>query len=241
MSSTVLEVRDLRVQYGSVVAVDGLSLDVAEGEVVGIIGANGAGKTSTLGAITGLVPATGRVALDGRSIVGRATEQIASDGVALVPEGRHIFGTLSVEENLSLGLTVRGGTRRGRAELAEAFDRFPVLERYAGSSAAHLSGGEQQQLAIARALLARPRLLILDEPSLGLAPLIVDEVFAVLDRLRSEGSTVLLVEQNAARTVAFADRTYLLNGGRVAHVGDRESFAREVDVAAAYLGIREAS
>jgi len=235
----LLQVTDLRVTYGRVEAVRGVSLNVDEGEVVGMIGANGAGKSSTLAAITGSVAATGDVQLDGRPLLGRRTEDIARLGVALVPEGRHIFGTMSVEENLRLGLTARPRRLRGsaRADLDAVLDRFEVLRRLYGASAAHLSGGEQQQLAIARALLSRPRLLVLDEPSLGLAPKLVDGIFSLIGELRDERTTVLLVEQNAQRVIAFADRTYLLRRGLVAHHGDAASFRDTVDVKGAYLGL----
>jgi branched-chain amino acid transport system ATP-binding protein len=233
----MLRAEDLVVRYGPVTALRGVSLEVAEGEVVGLIGPNGAGKTTTLHAICGFQPPVkGIVTLDGKALSGSSPEAIARRGVALVPEGRHIFATLTVAENLRLGLTARRAN--GSAEALErALERFPVLRRFYRSSAGRLSGGEQQQLAIARALLANPRLLLLDEPSLGLAPFLVDLVFDTLAELHEEGVTILLVEQNAARTVAFADRTYVLRTGAIAHAGTREQLAREVDLAEAYLGL----
>jgi branched-chain amino acid transport system ATP-binding protein len=233
----LLQVDDLAVRYGSIIALHGISLAVGEGEVVGLIGPNGAGKSTTLHAICGFVrPVRGTVTLDGMPVTGQPPESIVRRGVALVPEGRHIFATLTVAENLLLGLTTR---RTGHAEdeIARVLERFPALERYYRSSAGKLSGGEQQQLAIARALLSKPRLLLLDEPSLGLAPFLVDRVFDTLAELREEGVTILLVEQNAARTVAFADKTYILRTGSITHAGTRDKLAREVNLADAYLGL----
>jgi branched-chain amino acid transport system ATP-binding protein len=209
----VLDVRDLVVRYGAVTAVRGLSLDVRRGEIVGLIGPNGAGKSSTLHAIMGLVPpAGGDVLLDGSSIAGLAPEVVARRRVALVPEGRRIFGELTVEENLRLGLAGRanGG---GDEAMARVYELFPVVQEYRRRHAGALSGGQQQQLAIARALVAGPELLLLDEPSLGLAPAVVDLTFDTLARIREDGVTVLLVEQRAQRTVALADRTYVIANG----------------------------
>jgi branched-chain amino acid transport system ATP-binding protein len=212
---TMLEVDGLEVRYGAVPAVRNLNLSVAEGEVVGLIGPNGAGKSTTLHAITGLTPAyAGDVRLDGRSIVGLAPEAIARAGVALVPEGRRIFADFTVEENLRLGLAARREAN-GRGALAEAFELFPMLREFRRRSAGALSGGQQQQLAIGRALVAGPRVLLLDEPSLGLAPTIVDGVFEALLRIRDRGVTILLVEQRAQRTVALADRTEVLANGEL--------------------------
>jgi len=236
----MLNVERLMIRYGPISAVRDVSLHVDAGEVVGVIGPNGAGKTSTLSAIFGLVrPAGGAIDFEGTSLVGLTPESVVRRGIALVPEGRHIFGTLTVGENLLLGTTPRRDRRRFRNELGEIFARFPILETYFDSPAGRLSGGEQQQLAIARALLSRPRLLLLDEPSLGLAPLMVDLVFEILGELRDEGVTVLLVEQNATRTVEFADRTYVLRDGVVRHSGTRDELVGRLDLAHAYLGVRE--
>jgi branched-chain amino acid transport system ATP-binding protein len=226
----MLELDELEVRYGSVPAVRGLNLTIAEGELVGLIGPNGAGKSTTLNAIMGGVPAAGGdVRLAGTSIRGRAPESIARAGIALVPEGRRIFGELSVEENLRLGLAARrrNGVRDSDA-LAEAFELFPVLAEFRARQAGALSGGQQQQLAIGRALVAGPDLLLLDEPSLGLSPTVVDAVFTALVSIRERGVTVLLVEQRAQRTVALADRTYVLANGELrmtltpADAGDTE-------------------
>jgi branched-chain amino acid transport system ATP-binding protein len=215
MREPALEVDRLEVRYGAVAAVRDVSLRVESGEIVGLIGPNGAGKSTTLHAITGLVTAySGDVRLAGRSIRGRPPEAIAHDGVALVPEGRRIFADFSVEENLRLGLAARRG-RDGRGSLTEAYELFPVLRNYRRRSAGALSGGQQQQLAIARALVARPEVLLLDEPSLGLAPTMVDNLFEALAQIRERGVTILLVEQRAQRTVALADRTHVLANGEL--------------------------
>ena len=214
MTAPVLELERLDVSYGTVPAVRGLSLELEAGELVGLIGPNGAGKSTTLHAIMGIVPARGGdVRLAGSSLRGRSPEAVARAGIALVPEGRRIFGELTVEENLRLGLSARRGN--GGDPLGDAFDLFPVLQEQRSRRAGVLSGGQQQQLAIGRALVARPDVLLLDEPSLGLAPTVVDAVFAALEAIRERGVTVLLVEQRAQRTVAAADRTYVLANGEL--------------------------
>jgi branched-chain amino acid transport system ATP-binding protein len=215
MADPALELAALEVRYGAVAAVRDVSLSVEKGEIVGLIGPNGAGKSTTLHAITGLVPAhAGDVRLGGRSILGRPPEAIAHDGVALVPEGRRIFADFSVEENLRLGLAARRRAN-GRGALTEVYELFPILRESRRRSAGLLSGGQQQQLAIGRALVARPEVLLLDEPSLGLAPTMVDNVFEALVRIRKQGVTILLVEQRAQRTVALADRTHVLANGEL--------------------------
>jgi len=212
---TALAVDGLSVRYGAVDAVRGLSLAVNVGEIVGLIGPNGAGKSSTLHAIMGAAPVVGGdVRVRDRSVVGRNSEDVARAGVALVPEGRRIFGELTVEENLRLGLAARRSGGNGNA-LDSAFELFPVLRESRKRAAGTLSGGQQQQLAIARALVAEPDVLLLDEPSLGLAPRIVDVVFHALAAIRERGLAVLLVEQRAQRTVALADRSHVLANGRL--------------------------
>jgi len=211
-----LALEGIEVRYGAVAAVRGLSLEVGKGDIVGLIGPNGAGKSTTLHAIMGLAAVrAGDIRLAGSSLVGRRPEDVARAGVALVPEGRRIFAELTVEENLRLGLAAR----RSRAGLDEdvqaAYGLFPVLAEFRRRRAGALSGGQQQQLAIARALVSRPDVLLLDEPSLGLAPSIVDVVFETLGAVRDRGVTVLLVEQRAQRTVAFADRTYVISNGEL--------------------------
>jgi branched-chain amino acid transport system ATP-binding protein len=234
----MLRIDDLRVSYGRVPALHGISLHVDEGEVVTMVGPNGAGKTTTLSAIFGLVPpASGSIRFEGESLVGVTPEKILRKGLALVPEGRHILGTLTVAENLQLGTTARRDRAAAATDLEKTLERFPVLKGYYKSSAGTLSGGEQQQLAIARALLSRPRLLLLDEPSLGLAPVVIDVVFDTLEELRQEGVTILLVEQTVARAVEFADRAYILRSGRVAHSGTREEILRMEDFETTYLGV----
>lgn len=214
--TAMLEIDALDVRYGGVVAVRELSLAVQPGEIVGLIGPNGAGKSSTLNAIVGAVPAAaGDVRFAGRSIRGSRPEDVARSGIALVPEGRRIYGELTVEENLRLGLAGRSDGTSSKASLEGVYALFPVVQEMRRRPAGALSGGQQQQLAIARALAAEPRLLLLDEPSLGLAPRIVDVVFDALSSIRSEGVTILLVEQRAQRTVAFCDRTYLMANGRL--------------------------
>jgi branched-chain amino acid transport system ATP-binding protein len=207
VSAPALELDGLEVRHGAVHAVRGLSLTVDRGEIVGLIGPNGAGKSSTLHAIMGAVPvAAGDVRLHGRSLVGRRPEDVARAGVALVPEGRRIFAELTVEENLRLA---------GNGDLSPAYDLFPVVHEFRKRQAGALSGGQQQQLAIARGLVARPDVLLLDEPSLGLAPQVVDLVFGALQEIRASGLAILLVEQRAQRTVALADRSHVLSNGRL--------------------------
>jgi branched-chain amino acid transport system ATP-binding protein len=215
MPEPVLELDGLEVRYGTVAAVRDVSLRVDKGEIVGLIGPNGAGKSTTLHAIMGVLPpAAGEVRLHGQALRRRSSEAIARAGVALVPEGRRIFYDFTVEENLRLGLAAR--RRNGGGDpLETAYDLFPMLREFRRRHAGHLSGGQQQQLAIGRALVAGPELLLLDEPSLGLAPLAVDSVFEALRGIRERGVTILLVEQRALHTVALADRTHVLVGGEL--------------------------
>jgi len=228
----MLELHQLRVGYDRIEVVHGIDLRLGEGEVLGMIGPNGAGKTSILRSICGLVrPAAGEARFEGRDLTGMAPEQIAKLGLSLVPEGRHIFKTLTVAENLRLG------ARDDDDGLMErTLERFPILRERSRQRADRLSGGEQQQLAIARALLGRPRLLILDEPSLGLAPKMIDVIYELLQGLREDGVTMLLVEQNAARTIDFCDRCVVLNTGRIRAEGSRDELRRNPDVLRAYLG-----
>ena len=232
MTSALLEVEDLRVRYGAVEAVHGVSFAANAGEVTALIGANGAGKSSTLAAISGLVPAGGRIRFDGREIAGLPAHAIVRAGVVQVPEGREILARMTVEENLLMGLR-----DRDRSTLGSAYERFPILRERRALLAGSLSGGEQQMLAIARALLARPRLLLLDEPSLGLAPLVVKRVFETLADLRRQGVTMLLVEQNALRALRLADRAYVMELGRIVMRGTGTELARDESVARTYLGV----
>jgi branched-chain amino acid transport system ATP-binding protein len=229
----MLEVEGLRVTYGAVEAVHGISFSVARGEVVALIGANGAGKTSTLAAISGLVrPSGGSVRLDGHEIVGAPPHRIVAAGVIQVPEGREILARMTVEENLLLGSRGRGGSDA----LGPVWERFPILRERRTLPAGTLSGGEQQMLAIGRALLAQGRVLLLDEPSLGLAPKMVASIFEVLADLRRQGMTMLIVEQNALRALRLADRAHVMDLGRLTLSGTGETLLRDPGVVKAYLG-----
>ena len=231
-----LELVDLEVAYGSVAAIRGLSLTVEPGEIVGLIGPNGAGKSTTLHAIMGLLPArAGEIRLGERSLRRRSPESIARSGVALVPEGRRLFAELSVEENLRLGLAARTGSEGVAEDLAEIFELFPVCEEFRHRHAGALSGGQQQQVAIARALMAKPSILLLDEPSLGLAPTIVDLVFSTLGTIAERGIGVLLVEQRAQRTVGLAARTHVLANGELRLTLTPDDAADTDRMVAAYL------
>jgi len=224
----MLEVEGLVVRYGPIEAVHGISFDVRDGEAVALIGANGAGKTSTLAAISGLVrPWRGAVRLAGRDLAGAAPHTIVRAGLVQVPEGREILARMSVHENLLLS---------GAADASAMYERFPILAERRALPAGNLSGGEQQLLAIARALLARPRVLLLDEPSLGLAPKMVATVFDVLTELKASGTTMLLVEQNALRALRLADRAYVLDLGRIGLTGTGAALLQDSAVARAYLG-----
>jgi branched-chain amino acid transport system ATP-binding protein len=235
VSAPALELDALEVRYGAVHAVRGLSLTVNGGEIVGLIGPNGAGKSSTLHAIMGMAPATaGDVRLQGRSLLRRRPEDVARAGVALVPEERRIFAELTVEENLGLGTA---GRRDGnvKAALDRVYELFPAVYEFRKRHAGALSGGQQQQLAIARALVAEPDVLLLDEPSLGLAPRIVDVVFDALQQIRDRGIAILLVEQRAQRTVALADRSHVLANGRMTLTLGPESAGDSDTLVAAYF------
>jgi branched-chain amino acid transport system ATP-binding protein len=236
----VLELVDLGVAYGQRRALDGVSLRVDEGEIVTLLGANGSGKSTTLRAISGLVrPQRGRIVYRGRDLAGTAADAVVAAGIGHVPEGRDVFGDFSVRENLLTGAhTVP--RREIAARLAAAYTMFPVLRERQAQRAGTLSGGEQQMLAIARALMARPRLLLLDEPSLGLAPRLTREIFRVIERINRDGVTILLVEQNARRALALAARGYVLETGRIALDGPSAALAADPRVRAAYLGGGEA-
>lgn len=234
---SILHVDDLNVYYGSIHAVKGISFDVEEGEIVTLIGANGAGKSTTLNTVAGLLkPREGKVEFEGESLLGIPPHTIVSKGMALCPEGRRVFLQMSVRENLEMGAF----TRRDSAEIADSlemmFDRFPRLKEREGQSAGTLSGGEQQMLAMGRALMSKPRLLMLDEPSMGLAPILVQEIFNIIKSLHETGTTVLLVEQNARMALSVADRAYVLETGRVSMSGNAADLANDDRVKQAYLG-----
>jgi branched-chain amino acid transport system ATP-binding protein len=233
----LLSVRNVTAKYGAIAALRGVDFHLCPGEIVTLLGANGAGKTTSLNAITGLVPVTeGAVFLDGENITNRPPEWVVNHGVGLSPEGRRVFAKLTVDENLRLGAGMRSRSFHDRRR-AEVIDLFPVLDAKRQLQAGLLSGGEQQQLAIARALMSDPKVLLLDEPSLGLAPLIVQTVFELIGRLRESGVSILLVEQNADRALEIADRAYVLTTGRIELSGSAEELRRDSAVEAAYLGI----
>ncbi|MCM8749707.1 ABC transporter ATP-binding protein [Thermomicrobiaceae bacterium CFH 74404] len=236
----VLELESVHVYYGPIHALRGVSLTVERGEIVTLLGANGAGKTTTLRSISGLIrPARGRIALEGRNIVGLPPHEIVKLGVGHVPEGRRIFPRLSVEENLALGaftITDRQEIRRRLEEVLQLFPRLAERRRQQGGT---LSGGEQQMLAIGRALMMQPRIMLLDEPSMGLAPVLVESIFEVIQRLNQRGTTILLVEQNARMALEVAHRGYVLETGSIVLEGPAAELAHDPKVQAAYLGARE--
>jgi branched-chain amino acid transport system ATP-binding protein len=233
----MLRIEAIETHYGAVAALRDVSLEVGRGELVALIGANGAGKTTTLSTIVGVLrPTRGRIVFQGEDITGLPPEAIVRRGIAMVPEDRDIFPALTVEQNLRLGAFIRHDRREYERDLGEICGLFPILRERLLQPAGTMSGGEQQQLAIARALMSHPRLLILDEPSLGLAPKLVGQVFALIRRLHEEGTTILLVEQNVAQTLAIADRVYLIRMGRVEAFGTPAELRSRVDVESAYLG-----
>jgi len=233
----MLAVDNLVVKYGGIEALHGISLRVDSGEIVGVLGPNGAGKSSALNGIIGLVrPSRGRVEFEGSDITGHDTENIVRGGLALVPERRRLFGRLSVRDNLALGAASRRDKAAARQDLERVMDLFPVLRERLEQQAGLLSGGEAQQLAIARAVMSGPRLLLLDEPSLGLAPLLVDKVFGLVRALRDEGLTILIVEQNAYQVLEFADRAYVLRNGAIVDEGLGSELLERKDLRAQYLG-----
>jgi len=236
-AAPLLEVQDLHVAYGHVQAVRGVSLSVPEGGFVTLIGPNGAGKTSLLSALAGLVrPAAGAVRLAGRDVGGLPAHAVVAAGISLVPEGRAILGRMTVEENLRLAGEVRRPSAEVGPAVAEQMRRFPILGERRSQPAGTLSGGQQQMLAFARALVARPRILLLDEPSMGLSPLLVQQVFEMVRTIHQEGTTVLLVEQNARLALSVSDHAYVLEGGKVAFEGASRALAEDPRVRAAYLG-----
>lgn len=233
----MLTLDDLKVSYGAIAALRGVSLGVETGELVALIGSNGAGKTTTLRTISGLLrPEAGHVRFQGEDLSSQPPHRIVGMGISHVPEGRQIFGTLSVRQNLQLGAVARQDRSGSDDDLGRVFDLFPVLKERLRQAGGTLSGGEQQMLAIGRALMARPRLLLLDEPSLGLAPLLVERIFEAISQLKAEGTTILLVEQNARQALRIADRAYVLETGLVAMSGTAAELAANPDVERAYLG-----
>lgn len=234
----MLELNGVHARYGAITALRGVSINVSQGELVALLGVNGAGKSTTLGCIAGVLrPWQGGIAFEGGSIVGKAPEQIARLGISLVPEGRDIFPSLTVEENLRLGAFTRRERTEYRRNLDEVYDLFPVLKERLQQPGGTLSGGEQQQLAIARALMSSPRLLMLDEPSLGLAPTLVDQIFELIARLHQRGVTILLVEQNVDRTLEIVDRAYLMNTGLIESQGTAQELRSRADIESIYMGV----
>ena len=232
----MLSVRDLRVHYGSVAAVRGIDLDIKAGEIVALLGANGAGKTTIARAIAGLLPFQGEIRFEDRLLKPNAAERNLRAGISLVPEGRGILARMTVDENLLMGIYCRPDKRDAMSDVKRMLARFPILEQRRHRLASLLSGGEQQLLAIARACLSKPRLLLLDEPSLGLAPKMTEHVFGMIGELRSEGLTIMLIEQKARQTLKFADRAYLLETGRMVTSGTASELARDSIVSEAFLG-----
>lgn len=236
MAETLLSVNDLHVSYGAIKAVRGISFDIKKGEIVTLIGANGAGKSTTLNTIAGLIkPDEGVVEFKGESIVGVRAHKIVKRGLALCPEGRRVFAQMSVAENLDMGGYTRSDTEN-RETIEHVYERFPRLRERMEQSAGTLSGGEQQMLAVGRALMSRPKLLMMDEPSLGLAPLVVRDIFSIIQEINKQGVTILLIEQNANMALKIADIGYVLETGRITLTGSGEELLTNDAVRAAYLG-----
>jgi branched-chain amino acid transport system ATP-binding protein len=233
----MLKVDNIDVFYGNIQALKGVSLEINEGEIVTLIGANGAGKSTLLKTISGLLkPKNGDILYEGQSIAGKAAQTIVKQGISHVPEGRRIFANLTVEENLELGAYLRKDKHGIREDIEKVYQQFPRLHERRKQLAGTLSGGEQQMLAIGRALMARPRLLLLDEPSMGLAPLLVKSIFRIIEEINSNGTTILLVEQNANMALSIADRAYVIESGRVVLSGSAEELTASEQVKMAYLG-----
>lgn len=233
----MLRIENLNVSYGVIHALHDVSLEVAQGEIVTLIGSNGAGKSTTLLALSGLLqPTSGALRFEDKNLLSMAAHERVAAGLVQVPEGRRVFATLSVAENLALGAYTRRDKGEIECDLEEVYTLFPRLRERKTQAAGTMSGGEQQMLAVGRALMSRPRLLLLDEPSLGLAPLLVKEIFNVVRRIRERGVTVLLVEQNAHLSLAIADRAYVLETGRIVMEGEARQIARDPRIKAAYLG-----
>ena len=232
----MLSVRDLHVSYGAIKAVRGISFDIKQGEIVTLIGANGAGKSTTLNTVAGLIrPDSGSIEFKGQTIVGVKSHKVVERGMALCPEGRRVFSQMSVSENLDMGGYTRSDAEN-RETLQRVYERFPRLKERVGQMAGTLSGGEQQMLAMGRALMSKPDLLMLDEPSMGLAPILVQEIFDIIKELNAAGTTILLVEQNANMALSIADRAYVLEIGTIKKTGTGADLLQDDDVRKAYLG-----
>ena len=235
--ASMLKVKDLKVNYGGIEALKGISFDVEQGQIVTLIGANGAGKSTTLRAISGLVKtASGAINFMGRDIIPFNAQQVVAEGIAMVPEGRRVFDNLTVKENLKIGAYLRKDRDEIESGIEDIYQRFPRLKEREWQLAGTLSGGEQQMLAVGRAMMARPKLLMMDEPSLGLAPLVVRDIFAIIRELKAEGITILLIEQNANAALRCADQAYVLETGRITMQGTGEALLADQRVRDAYLG-----
>ena len=235
--ASMLKVKDLKVNYGGIEALKGISFDVEQGQIVTLIGANGAGKSTTLRAISGLVKtASGAINFLGRDIIPFNAQQVVAEGIAMVPEGRRVFDNLTVKENLKIGAYLRKDKDEIESGIEDIYQRFPRLKEREWQLAGTLSGGEQQMLAVGRAMMARPKLLMMDEPSLGLAPLVVRDIFAIIRELKAEGITILLIEQNANAALRCADQAYVLETGRITMQGTGEELLADQRVRDAYLG-----
>lgn len=233
----MLKVNDLSVHYGVIQAVRGISLEVNEGEIVTLIGANGAGKTTALRTISGLVkPSAGTIEFEGKPIQKVSPQKIVTHGISQVPEGRHVFPGLTVQENLEMGAFLRKDNEGIKKSFSEIYERFPILKERKNQDASTLSGGEQQMLAMGRALMSKPRLLLLDEPSMGLAPIFIKEIFNIIQEIQQQGTTVLLIEQNAKMALSIADRGYVIETGKIVLQGTGAELLASEEVKKAYLG-----
>ena len=233
----LLDVENLHVSYGAIVALRGISFQVQAGQVVSLIGANGAGKSTTINTLSGLIkPRRGAIRFDGHDLAGWRVDRVAKQGLIQVPEGRQVIATLTVQENLEMGAYLRKDQDVVRRDIEAVFERFPRLRERRKQKAGSLSGGEQQMLAVGRALLASPRLLMLDEPSMGLAPLLVNEIFGIIRSIKDEGKTILLVEQNARKALEIADYAYVLERGQIVHAGPAADLRQDQAIIKAYLG-----
>ena len=239
MSETILKIEDLQVNYGGIEAVKGISFDVQEGQIVTLIGSNGAGKSSTLRTISGLVKAkAGRIVYDGRDITRMNPQKIVSEGIAMVPEGRHVFDNLTVKENLLIGAYLRKDRESINEDIEHIYTLFPRLHEREWQLAGTLSGGEQQMLAVGRAIMTQPRILMMDEPSLGLAPIVVKEIFSIIRTLNETGMTILLIEQNANAALRCSHRAYVMETGRITMSGPSADLLADKRVQDAYLGAK---
>lgn len=233
----MLEIKDLRVKYGGINALNGISMKVSEGKIITLVGANGAGKSTTLRSITKLVtPVSGSITYDGKELTHMSTQDIVKLGITLVPEGRHVFDDMTVDENLMIGAYLRKDKENFKKDIAFIHEMFPRLKERAKQLSGTLSGGEQQMLAMGRALMSRPKIVVMDEPSMGLSPILVSTIFKIIEDIRKSGTTVLLVEQNAKKALAISDRAYVLETGKIVLSGKASDLINDESVKKAYLG-----